>query len=58
MKINSKAEKWVGNTGMKRLTIDIEPDLHANFKSKVDAKGLNMKGVLIKFIKTYVQTNK
>lgn len=39
-----------------RLTIRIEEDIRAAFRSKVEAQGKTVTDVLLKFIKEYVET--
>lgn len=51
---SQSAEKWVGNSGMKRLTIDIDPELHTDLKQKAALNKTPMKDVLVRLIKDYV----
>ncbi len=48
------AEKWIGRTGLKRLTIDIDPALHAKLKKMAAVHGMSMRSMLTAFIKTQV----
>ena len=40
--------------GFKKMNLNVETDLHNQFKSVVAAEGKNMTDVLLKFIRTYV----
>lgn len=52
------AERWVGNTGLKRLTIDVEPALHTKLKRTAALQGITMKDALVDLIKDYVAKEK
>ena len=57
MKFNKQAEKWIGNSGMKRLTIDIEPEIHNKLKAicveRENTMAYTLRRAINKFIQKY-----
>jgi predicted transcriptional regulator len=53
--LNKKAEKWIGNSGMKRLTIDVEPEVHNKLKTICLMKDRTMAHTLRRAINKLIQ---
>ena len=45
-------------TGLKRMNLNVEVDLHNAFKAVTAAQGKNMTDVLLEFIEQYVTKNR
>jgi hypothetical protein len=52
--MRSRKKKPTEIAGLKRMNINLDSELHQQFKTAVSNKGENMTGVLIAFIQGYV----
>ncbi len=53
-KINKAAEKWVGNSGMKRLLVELEPEMHTKLKSFAAEENVSMTDIIRKLVKKHL----
>lgn len=54
MKFNKQAEKWIGNPGTIRLSIDLDPEMHKKLKSLATEESETMAVIVRRLIKKHL----